>query len=394
MRVVVATEARFYVDDAGVVWSNTGEYGYAFWKRYLDVFEHVDILGRIYPKSGAVAQPVEGPGVRLYGIPGYSSMWGFALSRWGIKRRIQELIAQDTVYIARVPGVVGSMLTRELQRVGVPFGVEVVGDPYDVFAPGASRHPLRGFLRWWFSRELARQCQKAYATAYVTQYALQRRYPPLPHAFTTHYSSVELDGSAFVPHPRVYQAKSRIRLISVGSMNHMYKAQDILIRAVEKLVASGLDIELVLVGDGRYRREHEQYVRSRQLSERVVFTGMLPSGEPVRRQLDEADVFVLPSRQEGLPRAMIEAMARALPCIGSTVGGIPELLDEDYVVPPNDVEALAKRIQEVVTNPTLMTVMSNTNLARAQTYRNDELQKRRKAFYECLKKEAVSRLPA
>ena len=63
-------------------------------------------------------------------------------------------------------------------------------------------------------------------------------------------------------------------------------------------------------------------------------------GHGVTEQLDAADVFVLPSRQEGLPRAMIEAMARSLPCVGSDVGGISELIP-DWVVPPNDPQALA-----------------------------------------------------
>ena len=96
----------------------------------------------------------------------------------------------------------------------------------------------------------------------------------------------------------------------------------------------------------------------------------------VRAQLDDADLFVLPSLGEGLPRSMIEAMARALPCIGSTAGGIPELLPQEDLVPPGDARALAQKIREVLTNPHRLTQMSARNLATSQQYCEEKLQKR------------------
>jgi glycosyltransferase involved in cell wall biosynthesis len=101
----------------------------------------------------------------------------------------------------------------------------------------------------------------------------------------------------------------------------------------------------------------------------------------VRRELDQADLFVLPSRSEGLPRAMLEAMARALPCIGSTVGGIPELLEEKDMVPPGNVGQLAAKIREVITDSKRMELMSARNLALAREYRSEILRMKRQRFY-------------
>ncbi len=111
------------------------------------------------------------------------------------------------------------------------------------------------------------------------------------------------------------------------------------------------------------------------------FRGQLASGEPIRDELDRADLFLLPSRQEGLPRAMIEAMARALPCIGSTVGGIPELLPPEDMVPPGDADALARKISEIVSDPQRMQRMSARNLERAGDFQEDVLRERRIEFY-------------
>jgi glycosyltransferase involved in cell wall biosynthesis len=124
------------------------------------------------------------------------------------------------------------------------------------------------------------------------------------------------------------------------------------------------------------------------VDDRVAFRGQLTAGEAVRAELDRADLFVLPSRQEGLPRAMIEAMARALPCIGSTVGGIPELLPAEDMVPSNDVNALAQKIAEVISDPDRLRRMSARNLDKAKEYDDSAVRDRRRAFFRHVKMSA------
>jgi len=239
-------------------------------------------------------------------------------------------------------------------------------------------------FRWWFSRELRLHCREAFAAAYVTAEALQRRYPPGPSAHAIGCSDVELPPSAIVDrHREDWGGDGRpLTLVMVGSLSQLYKAPDVLVDALARCVQRGLDLRLAFVGDGKYRNELDASATAQGLAGRVDFLGQLPMGEGVARVLDQADLFILPSHQEGLPRAMVEAMARALPCIGSTVGGIPELLPPEDLVPPGDVEALTLKIQEIATDPTRMTRMSRRNLETAGQYRDSVLQERRKAFYE------------
>ena len=242
---------------------------------------------------------------------------------------------------------------------------------------------------------------RACAVAYVTERALQTRYPCRalsmgisdveipddalvmnPSVFSTHYSSVEIGEADTVAASRLASPKRRkFTVITVGTLAQVYKGMDILIDAVARCVAAGADISLVIIGDGKHRVELEAQATSAGIADRVRFAGTVPSGAPVRGELDRADLFVLASRTEGLPRAIVEAMARALPCIATTVGGIPELLCSEDMVPPNDPAALAAKIHEVLSDPGRMTRMSARNLEKAKEYRQDSLDRRRHAFY-------------
>ena len=82
---------------------------------------------------------------------------------------------------------------------------------------------------------------------------------------------------------------------------------------------------------------------------------------------------------------MIEAMVRGLPCVGSDVGGIPELLPAEDLVPPNNVPALASKIMQVLQQPARMQQMSARNFIKAGEYNDDALKARRHQFYEFLR---------
>jgi glycosyltransferase involved in cell wall biosynthesis len=174
-------------------------------------------------------------------------------------------------------------------------------------------------------------------------------------------------------------------IVGVGRLAQMYKGVDTLLEAIARCRSMDLDVRLVWAGDGRYRAVLERQAASLGVGEAVSFVGEVPAGAGVRAVLDGADLFVIPSRTEGLPRALIEAMARGLPCIGTCVGGIPELLPESDLVAPDDPEALAERIRAVLLDPGRRDVMSERNLARAREFRSDLLRERRNAFYRELR---------
>ncbi|GAB3141658.1 hypothetical protein GCM10027290_14760 [Micromonospora sonneratiae] len=395
MRVVVTAENRFTRTPDGAVWTVTGP-AYQFWTRYLSTFDRVRLVARVLdvPTPGEGASRVDGLDVEVWPVPHYVGPRQFLRQRAAVERTVVAAAGTADAVILRVPSPIGTFLAQTRDRLGLSYGLEVVGDPYDVFAPDVVQHPLRPVLRHWSTMKLRQQCRSASAVAYVTERSLQVRYPATPGTPTVNCSSIDLTSAAFRPRPRTTDRFSRSgRLVSIGSLDQVYRGVDTLLEALAWLVSAGLPVHLTHIGDGRFRGHLEQMTASLGLTDRVAFLGALPSGEPVRRQLDAADLFVMPSRTEGLPRALIEAMARALPAIATTAGGIPELLPATDLVPPDDPAALAIAIHQMLTDPIRMTTTSQRNLHRAHDFSTHTLTPRRDTFYRAVRDATEHRQP-
>jgi len=129
----------------------------------------------------------------------------------------------------------------------------------------------------------------------------------------------------------------------------------------------------------------EAIARELNLQGTVKFAGEVPHGAPIRELLNEADLFVLPSRTEGLPRALLEAMARALPCVATNVGGVPELLAAGFLVPVDRADLLSNLISTVLASPCLLTEMSARNLLVARQFHWNKMAPRRRSFLDRLR---------
>jgi colanic acid/amylovoran biosynthesis glycosyltransferase len=123
------------------------------------------------------------------------------------------------------------------------------------------------------------------------------------------------------------------------------------IEACRQLKARGVDFRYRILGIGPWERRLRTLIEQYQLEDYVDMPGFKPSHE-VKVMLDEADVFLLPSvtgadgDMEGIPVALMEAMAVGIPVVSTVHSGIPELIQSDYsgwLVPENNAPALADR---------------------------------------------------
>lgn len=136
----------------------------------------------------------------------------------------------------------------------------------------------------------------------------------------------------------------------IGSVGCLAPRKDYatLLEALALLDRRGLEWRADLVGDGPERERLEGRARSLGLEHRVRFLG---ERDDVEALLPTFDVFVLSSREEGIPNALLEAMAAGRPAVATAVGGTPEVMQADaqgWLVPPARPEALAAALEEAI----------------------------------------------
>ncbi|MDW8245215.1 MAG: glycosyltransferase [Sandaracinaceae bacterium] len=142
------------------------------------------------------------------------------------------------------------------------------------------------------------------------------------------------------------------RFVSVGRLAPQ-KGQLLLVEAIGILHKEGVEVELVLVGEGEMRKKLEEAIKRWGLEGRVHLLGALP-GSGVRQAIIGSRAFVLSSFAEGLPVVLMEAMALGRPVIATFVGGIPELVApgrSGWLVPAGSASALASAMKEALTTP-------------------------------------------
>jgi glycosyltransferase involved in cell wall biosynthesis len=130
------------------------------------------------------------------------------------------------------------------------------------------------------------------------------------------------------------------------------KATPVLVKAFIALAAHRPDLQLLMIGDGDDRPRCEELVKRSGVGRQVEFAGYRTD---ICEQLGRADAFVLPSVNENLPLALLQAMATGMPCIAAQVGGMPEMLAGDcgLLVPPGDIHSLSTAMGRLADEPLL-----------------------------------------
>jgi colanic acid/amylovoran biosynthesis glycosyltransferase len=381
----VVIEQRFYRCAEHKFWTENA-FPFDFWMRYLQVFEFVNIVARVgqVDKPNSDWKRVDGHNVNFVVLPSYIGPWQFLLSLIKIIRVLRSRKTLTRAVIYRIPGILSTLYHFTAQPNNRPYAAEVVGDPADVFAKGASKSVIRPLIKSLFVKMLRWQCHGASSISYVTEVSLQRRYPPNPLAFHTHYSSIQLEDNDFRIRPQ-YLLTQPLKLICIGNLTQPYKGCDFMLQTLAQLKQQGLEFTLRWVGGGYLQAQMEEMAKQLGIAHHVTFVGNLADRQAIRDELDKADIFVLSSRQEGLPRVLIEAMARSLVCVATNVGGVPELLPATFVIERDNQAQLAGILNKVhdFSASQLLTI-SQQNYQKAREYENAALVARRNAMYQHL----------
>ena len=183
---------------------------------------------------------------------------------------------------------------------------------------------------------------------------------------------------------RIPSSVKEKRIITVGRIDDN-KNQRLLVEAYAKIADYYSDWSLELIGDGSGRQALEEYVSTLPCKDRISFTGAV---DDVAKRMSEASIFVLPSKIEGMPNALIEAMVMGMACISTDCpcGGPRDLIAADesngILVPVDNVDAMAMALKRLITNDTLRQSMGDNARKIIATLHPDTVNKQWKNYIE------------
>ncbi|MBI4251913.1 MAG: glycosyltransferase family 4 protein [Candidatus Tectomicrobia bacterium] len=210
-----------------------------------------------------------------------------------------------------------------------------------------------------------------------------------PSQFVTIFSGIPLPG----PKARAGTGPSRRRALGlpaegalVGSVGRLdpIKGHGLLIQAFALLGDRHPGARLILIGEGEKREEYQALARELGVAEGVRFMGWR---DDVGDLLEELDLFAFPSRNEGMGRAAVEAMAAGLAVVAARTGGLPEVVREEetgLLVPPGDAAALSAAIGRLLARPEERRAMGEAGRRLAQAYSAERMCEKIEALYQRL----------
>ena len=348
--------------------------------RYLDVCDNLTIATRVYDLNTTADEAHQEilnlPNIKILEFPNLSSPKIFLTQYFKHKKRLAENMRdKDLIFIRG--GVIAVMAADIAVKMHKPYFAEAAGCAWDEYW----NYSLLGkFLAPFMESGSRKIIKNAAFTLYVTEKWLQKKYPS--NGITEYASDVVLE--------KIDDEALEKRLLKIQNMRHQNqiifgttggiankaKGQHFFIQAMKKL-QSEFNFRYELTGGGSnefLKAQAQKY----NLSDKVVFNGELKHDE-VFKWLDQIDVYIQPSMQEGLSRAVVEALSRACPVIVSSTGGNPELVDEDCIFKRGDVNDLVRVLKKFMAGN--LKERAIKNFEHAKNYQSSKLDERRRNFF-------------
>lgn len=330
-----------------------------------------------YVKSGGAAGlalplllvALRNPGITLRGLRA-----AFRLGGWDLKARAYALF-----YLAEALLVGQWMRRQSLNHLHVHFGgpVATVGMitaqawqvPWSITLHGPDE---------FFDQEafyLRQKVESANFVVCISDFCRSQVLRMAPNLADGRMEVVRLGVDCATLHPPAQAEESNstapLRLVCTGRMVSA-KGHRILLEALAPLACDGVEFSCTLIGDGPERRALESLAARLGISGQVRFRGAL-AHQATLAEVALADIFVLASFAEGLPVALMEAMALGVPCVSTTIAAIPELIDHGgngLLVSPSNVPALSDALRRLAEDIDLRRKLSRRARATVEAHYN------------------------
>jgi glycosyltransferase involved in cell wall biosynthesis len=290
------------------------------------------------------------------------------LRQWSV---LWDSISNADLVCVNIPdesGFLAAVISRVRRK---PLLVQVLGDWRLAILFAGPRGVIRTIKSWfgeWMTRVTVRAAELVFAQgqalfekcASINCAATQSA---IAHSTVTNETFFEGNPTTGFHEP--------LRILTVGRLGPG-KGLEILARAIQNLVATGLRLEWWCIGEGPSGRSLKDLTEALNVSGFVKFRGYIQHGPDLFQLYRQADIFVLPSFHEGVPNVILEAMAQSMPIVATNVGGLSTLIAngiDGILVPPGDPQLLAEAITQVARDCRAAKEMGRAAYQKAQEYR-------------------------
>ena len=344
-----------------------------FFKRYLSIFDELEIIGRESKLNGTNNERVRN-GVKFLTIPELNQ-----LINKGTRYKINKKIEDSDYVVIRLPSILGLYAVWKAKKKKKPYLIEVVGCSWDAIANKGVTKILPAFIITHLTKIAIRSAKHV---VYVTEEFLENRYPTngeyIACSNVTLNSVVEDDLIQRLDGMKKKETNSKVIIGTCSTIDVIYKGQQDVIEALAILNKNGHNIEYQLVGGGD-TAFLKSVAAKYGVEDHVKFLGSLKH-EEVFDWLKNIDIYVHPSKQEGLSRAIIEAMSKACPIFGADAGGIHELIDDRYIFQKGNIQQIVDIYQKF--NQENMKEQAIKNHNNSKRYLKSVLYRRREEFFK------------
>lgn len=321
--------------------------------------------------------------IKVVSVPNFKSPKVYLKNKKTASAIVEKQVKESDYLVLRTQSSIAQLALKYIRKYNKPYIIESVGCSWDSYW----NHGLLGkMVAPYMYLKTKSAISHAEYVYYVTEKFLQRRYPT--KGKTVSCSNVVLDKldeealrarlekiDRFDPHKKLV-------LGTAAALDTRYKGQEYVIGIIKKLVDDGYNVEYHLAGGMTGQQPNyflKELAEELGVSDRVKFVGSLSSSQ-MNDFYDSLDLYVQPSKQEGLPRAVIEAMSRGCPAIGTDIAGIPELIQEDLLFKKGSADEVYLTVKRVLSKD--MKKIAAENFNTAKKYERDKLVKKRQSFYK------------
>lgn len=379
-----------FVHDGPVFYDNNGKY-YEFayhelLQRYSYIADEIVFLMRTKPIDAFRKFTPVPPEIKVIDVPNFKSTTTFLKNRPLAKKIIEETIKGCDYAVLRLPSSNAQEAIKYIKKYNKPYIVESVGCSWDSYWNHSFLGKFVAPYMFIKDRSIVVDAPFVY---YVTTNFLQSRYPT--RGKTVCCSNVVLNKlDDAILQKRLYrlndfQAKVNQRKIVLGTaaaIDTRYKGQEHVIKSIPELVKRGYNVEYHLAGGVTGQKENtflKDLAEKCGVGDRVVFVGSLASDQ-MNSFYDSLDIYIQPSKQEGLPRSVIEAMSRGCPVLGTNVAGIPELIQKECLFKKNSDSEVVSAVERILKLD--LPNIAKRNFETAKCYEREKLIVKRQKFYD------------